>query len=64
MKIRNYSYLVPVLLILSFPGSLCLKTEGRPIFNGKDLSGWVVMHGGEWTVEDGVLVGRNGKGIR
>ena len=61
MKIRNYSYLVPVLLILSFPGSLCLKTEGRPIFNGKDLSGWVVMHGGEWTVEDGVLVGRNGK---
>jgi hypothetical protein len=34
--------------------------ESRSLFNGKDLSGWVVMHGGEWTVEDGVLVGRNG----
>jgi dipeptidyl aminopeptidase/acylaminoacyl peptidase len=30
------------------------------LFNGRDLSGWVVMHGGEWTVEDGALVGRNG----
>ena len=33
----------------------------RPIFNGKDLEGWVVVEGGEWTVEDGVLVGRNGR---
>lgn len=31
-----------------------------PLFNGRDLSGWVVMHDGEWTIEDGVLVGRNG----
>ncbi|MFM1768100.1 MAG: FK506-binding protein [Verrucomicrobiota bacterium] len=30
------------------------------LFNGRDLAGWVVMHGGEWRVEDGVLVGRNG----
>ena len=30
------------------------------LFNGKDLSGWIQMFGGEWTVEDGVLVGRNG----
>ena len=29
----------------------------RPLFNGKDLSGWVVMHGPEsaWTVSSGVL---------
>jgi hypothetical protein len=32
----------------------------QPLFNGKDLTGWVVMHGGEWSVEEGVLVGRNG----
>ncbi len=32
----------------------------KPLFNGRDLSGWVRMHGGEWSVEDGVLVGRNG----
>ena len=33
----------------------------QPIFNGKDLEGWVVVEGGEWTVEDGALVGRNGR---
>jgi hypothetical protein len=32
------------------------------LFNGTDLSGWVVMHGGEWAVEDGAIVGRNGTG--
>lgn len=31
------------------------------LFNGRDLTGWVAEHGGEWTVEDGVLVGRNGQ---
>jgi len=37
-------------------------TQAAPqnLFNGRDLSGWVAMHGGEWTVEDGLLVGRNG----
>ena len=30
------------------------------LFNGKDLTGWVVMHGGDWKVEDGAIVGRNG----
>ena len=33
---------------------------GRPLFNGRDLAGWVPMLGGEWRVERGVLVGRNG----
>jgi len=33
----------------------------KPLVNGKDLDGWVVVEGGEWTVEDGVLVGRNGR---
>lgn len=31
-----------------------------PIFNGKNLAGWTKIEGGEWTVEDGVLVGRRG----
>ncbi|MBN8249303.1 MAG: DUF1080 domain-containing protein [Verrucomicrobia bacterium] len=30
------------------------------LFNGRNLNGWVVMHGGEWTVSEGVLTGRNG----
>jgi hypothetical protein len=32
----------------------------KPIFNRKDLDGWTKIEGGEWTVEDGILVGRNG----
>lgn len=36
------------------------RALSQPLFNGKDLTGWVVTHGGEWSVEDGVLVGRNG----
>lgn len=33
----------------------------KPIFNGRDLSGWATVEGGEWTVENGVLTGKNGK---
>lgn len=36
------------------------ETALQPLFNGRDLTGWVQMHGGEWTIEDGVLIGRNG----
>ncbi|MDA1272907.1 MAG: DUF1080 domain-containing protein [Verrucomicrobia bacterium] len=32
----------------------------KQIFNGKDLDGWSKIEGGEWFVEDGMLVGRNG----
>ena len=32
----------------------------KPLFNGKDLDGWTKIENGDWTVEDGVLVGRNG----
>ncbi len=43
----------------------CSTSKPQPVaqslFNGRDLTGWVVMHGGDWTVEDGVLVGRNGQ---
>lgn len=32
-----------------------------PIFNGKNLDGWTKIEGGEWTIEEGMLVGRHGK---
>jgi serine/threonine protein kinase/tetratricopeptide (TPR) repeat protein len=34
----------------------------QPLFNGKDLTGWKTYstHPGDWFVEDGTLVGRNG----
>jgi len=35
--------------------------QGTSLFNGRNLDGWVAMYGGDWTVEDGILVGRNGK---
>lgn len=34
--------------------------EAHALFNGRNLDGWVVMHGGEWTVADGVVTARNG----
>lgn len=34
--------------------------KSTTLFNGTDLSGWVQMHGGDWTVEGGEIVGRNG----
>jgi hypothetical protein len=55
--------LLPALALLA-AGGCCSQSTGpsNPVslFNGRDLSGWVVMHGGEWSVEDGALVGRNG----
>src|SRR5262245_9009833 len=54
------------LLLLSgfLTGCACLcgpRTESsRPLFNGRDLAGWVVLHGGEWKVENGEIIGRNG----
>jgi hypothetical protein len=29
------------------------------LFNGENLEGWVPEGGGEWSVEDGIIVGRN-----
>jgi len=58
---------VPSLLAfccLFLAGCACCGGGGQrtvSLFNGRDLNGWVVMHGGEWKVDDGgVLDGRNG----
>jgi hypothetical protein len=34
----------------------------RPIFNNENLDGWFEKGAGDWTVEEGTLVGRNGGG--
>lgn len=31
------------------------------LLNGKDLDGWIIMHGGAWFYDRGVLVGRDGQ---
>ena len=33
----------------------------RPLFNGRNLEGWEVVEGGEWLIEDGELIGKNGR---
>lgn len=38
------------------------QSKCRPIFNGRNLEGWTIREGGDWTVENGAIVGRNGGG--
>ena len=38
------------------------QSRCQPIFNGHNLDGWTIREGGDWTVENGVIVGRNGGG--
>lgn len=40
--------------------SAAAKDGPETLFNGRDLTGWVVMHGGDWKVEAGELVGSHG----
>jgi hypothetical protein len=54
----NRWYILLGMALTLFAGSV--QAETKDLFNGRDLTGWVAMYGGEWTVEDGVLVGRNG----
>ncbi len=58
---KNPFLVVSLLLALLAGGfsTLCVGATNS-LFNGRDFSGWVAMHGGQWTVEDGVIVGRNG----
>jgi len=39
-----------------------VREEKTALFNGKDLDGWESRGGAVWTVEDGVLVGKQGPG--
>ncbi len=35
--------------------------EWEVLFDGKNTKQWIAIEGGEWSIEDGVLVGRNGQ---
>ena len=39
------------------------EAEWKPLFNGKDLTGWKMTGPGEFTVEDGELVTHGGMGL-
>lgn len=37
------------------------ETGSKPLFNGKDLTGWEPSGGAKWIVEDGLLIGTQGE---
>jgi hypothetical protein len=44
--------------ILGAGAALLVKAEPRPLFNGRDLTGWTPHGHGRWAVEDGAITGR------
>ncbi|MBK8000776.1 MAG: DUF1080 domain-containing protein [Verrucomicrobia bacterium] len=46
--------------LLAFCTAAVTHAAPKELFNGRDLTGWVKMHGGDWKVEDGVIVGSKG----
>ncbi|MFD2519383.1 3-keto-disaccharide hydrolase [Emticicia soli] len=53
------SFLTITFLLISAL-SFAQKSKGKKIFNGKDLTGWVVYGTEKWYVEDGLLVCESG----
>ena len=37
------------------------RGDSAYLFNGKNIKGWVAANGGSWSVEAGILVGKNGR---
>ncbi len=51
------------LALMLAPALLCGADDFRPLFNGKDKSGWVMTGPGEFVVEDGMLKTTGGMGL-
>ncbi|HWH72370.1 MAG TPA: DUF1080 domain-containing protein [Candidatus Sulfotelmatobacter sp.] len=58
----NRFRLSSLLVLLAGLAVNALAGEAAPkdLFNGRDLTGWVAMHGGQWSIENGVLIGHDG----
>jgi hypothetical protein len=41
----------------------CLAADFKPLFNGKDLSGWVMVGPGRFVIEDGLMKTEGGMGL-
>ncbi len=54
----TFLWLALALALMASPAQI--QAAPKTLFNGRDLTGWVAVSGGEWMVEDGVLLGRNG----
>jgi hypothetical protein len=51
--------IAPLLVLLSLAHALASDDEKtfRPLFNGRDLSGWETVGSAKWKVEDGIIIG-------
>ena len=50
-----------LLLAASLLSSRGFADEWKPLWDGQTLNGWHVIGKGEWTIEDGAIVGRHAK---
>jgi hypothetical protein len=65
MKLTSSPALLFVLLALALRAAAAEDEDFRPLFNGKDLSGWHLRNPqghNSWSVEDGVLANKVKKG--
>ncbi|WP_410492723.1 DUF1080 domain-containing protein [Cyclobacterium sp. SYSU L10401] len=53
--VKNSSLMLAMALLLS-----CASSGEKDLFNGEDLSGWIVYGTEKWYVEDGILVSESG----
>jgi hypothetical protein len=57
---RHFFILAAFLALAPAPGAFCAEEGFKPLFNGKDLTGWVTPDNkGLFAVEDGEIVGRS-----
>lgn len=60
MQSKNSIQAAVTLLIMTITGSaIFARDAGEPIFNGVDLHGWITGNAVCWSVEDGILLGKN-----
>lgn len=52
--------LISAMLYMAVSLSSCQQSNEIELFNGKDLSGWIVYGTEKWYVEDGLLVSESG----
>ena len=65
MSLKKYHIgLVLCLAFFSVANFATAEEKFVSLFDGKTLSGWTPLPGGEWTVENGAIVGRSPKSER
>lgn len=52
-NVMNYVFV----LIVATLNLSCMSQDWQPLFDGKTLKGWHALPGGNWKVENGILVG-------